>query len=107
MEDQIKVGLYMVLVAIFLSLQFFDITSTYVAISVGGTEVNELVKDIGNPFILMLIKFFVGFGFALVTAWLIDTSRVQEGFMLAIGYIMIYSYIIVNNLFMIAIAVGG
>lgn len=100
----LKNGLFMVLVVTMVGLQLLDVTSTYAALTIGASETNQLVDNIPDPFLLLFVKIMVGFGFAFVAAHFIDVGKSNEGFMLAIGYITIYTFIIASNIFMTVIA---
>lgn len=97
-----KTGLYILMVLVAVSFQLLDVTSTFIALSVGGVEANELV-NVFSPFQMLFFKILIGLGFGLFCAWLIDVGKYQEGFILANVYVLIYFYIVVNNLFMIGI----
>ncbi len=98
----------MLLVVMMVGLQLLDVTSTYAALTIGATETNQLIgSDMLDPFLVLMVKIMVGFGFALVVCHLIDTGKEHEGFMLAVGYITIYTFIIASNIFMTVIAYQG
>lgn len=100
----LKNGLFMLLVITMVSLQLLDVTSTYVALTIGASETNQLINDMPNPFLMLMVKIMIGFGFALVAVHLIDIGKQNEGFMLAVGYITIYTFVIASNMFMTVIA---
>lgn len=99
-----KTGLYILMVLVAVSFQLLDVTSTYVALSFGGVETNEIINAV-NPFQMLFLKILVGLGFGLFAAWLVDVGKHQEGFILINAYVLIYFYIVTSNLFMIGILV--